>query len=115
MPMPLKQPPDSLLSHTFMGYLRDNLLLSLVGILQYGYEVQGYGSLERIDAYYGLTWVTPAITAAILWDAWRDQRGEQVPVVTAWTKGWGDVWKQMVTKQGLNITYSAQTTSITRS
>jgi hypothetical protein len=115
MPMPLEQPPDSLLSHTFMGYLSDNLLLSLVGMFQYGYEVQGYGSLESISAYYGLTWITPAITAAILWDAWRDEQSEQVPVVTAWTLGWGDVWKQMVEKQGLDITYLAHTTSITRS
>jgi hypothetical protein len=115
MPMPLNPPPDSLLSHTFMGYLRDRLMLSLVGILQYGYEVQGYGPLESISVYYGMTWITPAITAAILWDAWGDARGKQVPVVTAWTKGWGDVWKQMVEKQGLNITYSAETTSITRS
>jgi hypothetical protein len=115
MPMPLNQPPDSLLVHTFMSYLREYALLSLVGVLQYGYEVQGYGALESIPAYYGLTWITPAITAAILWDAWRDQQGEQVPVVTAWTRGWGDVWEQMVNKQNLNITYSAQTTSITRS
>jgi len=104
---------------TFLEFLKAHGLTALVGSLQYGYEVQGYGPLECIPAYYGLLWITPPITWTILLDALPDFIVELLglkkePVVTAWTKGWGDFWKQMVEKQNLQITYNAQTTSIVR-
>jgi len=104
-PMPSTPPSDYLLKQTFEEFLTDNGLRCMIGILQYGYEVQGYGSLKDIPAYYGLVWITPPIIWAIL-------RGW--PVVTAWSKGWGNVWEQTVKKLNLNITYLARTTSITR-
>ncbi len=115
MPMP-STPPAALKeafgTQTFVEFLEDHDMLGLVGMLQYGYEVQGYGPLHLIPAYYGLLWVTPAVTWAILSEALklRDK-----PVLTAWTKGWGDLWDQVVQKQGLNITFSAKVTSIVRS
>jgi hypothetical protein len=112
MPMPSTPPPDRLLQQTFKEFLSDHGLLPLVGLLQYGYEVQGYGPLKDIPAYYGLVWITPAITWTILMDALKLENN---PVVTAWSKGWGDVWDQMVKKLELKITLSAQTTSIKRS
>jgi hypothetical protein len=114
-PMPASA-PESLKGpfgqQTFEEFLQEHGLTAMVGSLQYGYEVQGYGSLSRIPAYYGLLWITPAITWTILADALEL---ENTPVVTAWTKGWGDLWKQIVQKQSLNITYGARTTSIVRS
>jgi hypothetical protein len=105
---------------TFLDFLRMHGLTALVGSLQYGYEVQGYGPLKCIPAYYGLLWITPPITWTILIDALPDFIVELLglkkePVVSAWTKGWGDLWKQMVEKQNLQITYNAQTTSVVRS
>lgn len=97
---------------TFEEFLSANGLRSLIGFLQYGYEVQGYGPLKDIPAYYGLVWITPAITWTILMDSLGV---ENTPVVTAWSKGWGNVWEQIVKNLNLNITYLAQTTSITRS
>jgi hypothetical protein len=111
MPMPSAPPPASLLTQTFYEFLSANGLLTLVGVLQYGYEVQGYGPLKDIPAYYGLAWITPAVTWTILFDALKLRN---TPVVTAWTKGWGNVWQQIVDTLKLNITYSAQTTTITR-
>jgi hypothetical protein len=115
-PMPRTSPKPELLAQTFENFLTTNGLRALIGILQYGYEVQGYGPLDKIPAYYGLLWITPAITWAALLNALRF---ENVPVVTAWSKGWGDVWKQIVEKMQANkppvkITFSAQTTKITR-
>jgi hypothetical protein len=80
-------------------------------MLQYGYEVQGYGPLKTIPAYYGLVWITPIITWTILAD---QLKFKNEPIVTAWTKGWGDVWREIVEKQGLQITYGVQTISIVR-
>ncbi len=122
-PMPAAK-PDSLDGpfgqQTFLDFLKAHGLTALVGSLQYGYEVQGYGPLKDIPAYYGLLWITPAVTWTILINAlplWIADilNLKQEPVVTAWTKGWGDVWKQMVDKQDLQITYNAQTTSVVRS
>lgn len=105
-PMPLKQPPlfSKLGSVPFEQFLYDNGLMAMVGLLQYGYSVQGYGSLKNAPAYYGMIWITPAVIAGIL-------VGEEV--VTVWSKGWGNVFDQM--KAGMKITYNAKTTKITRS
>ncbi len=114
LPMP-SNPPEALDqkfgNQKFIDFLRYHKLMSLAGMLEYGYEVQGYGRLTSIPAYYGLLWMTPAITWTILLD---QLKLEDKPVVTAWTKGWGDVWDQIVRKQGINITLNAKTTSITR-
>jgi hypothetical protein len=122
-PMPADR-PDSLDGpfgqQTFLDFLRAHGLTAMIGSLQYGYEVQGYGTLKDIPAYYGLLWITPPITWMILLDALPDFIVELLglkkePVVSAWTKGWGDVWKQMVEKQKLRITYDAQVRSVVRS
>ncbi len=114
-PMPTS-PPQLLQGpfgqQTFQEFLQEHGLTAMIGSLQYGYEVQGYGPLSQIPAYYGLLWITPAITWTILADALEL---EDTPVVSAWTEGWGDLWKQIVQKQGLKITYDARTTSIVRS
>jgi len=117
LPMPPQQPEafqQAFGTQTFLEFLEAHDLVSMVSMLQYGYEVQGYGPLKQISAYYGMVWITPAITWTILMDS-LDLEDE--PVVTAWTKGWGDLWQQVVEKLGLqkNITFLAQTTSITRS
>ncbi|HEY5707451.1 MAG TPA: hypothetical protein VIS96_17975 [Terrimicrobiaceae bacterium] len=112
--MPLEPPTDFLkeyASKTFLAFLEDHDLLALVGLLQYGYEVQGYGALRNIPAFYGLVWITPIVLKTILLDALKV---ENRPVVTAWTKGWGDLWDQIVKKENLNITYLAETKSIKR-
>ena len=112
MPSTPPMPPfASFLGKTFWQFLEDNDLLALVGVLQYGYELQGYGPVKDISAFYGLTWITPAVTWAILLDALGVV---DVPLVTAWTRGWGDMWTQLVEKKHLNITYCATVTSITR-
>lgn len=109
-PMPPK-PPMALLEKTFYQFLADNQMLSLVGMMEYIYSVQGYGVMKDIPAYYGLIWITPIVIQSILFDNFSP---ENVPVVTAWKKGWGDFWKQIVEKEELSITYLADIKSIKR-
>jgi hypothetical protein len=112
-PMP-SSPPQAFLeehaSRTFTEFLRYHKLEALTGILQYGYEVQGYGTLNTIPAFYGLVWITPPIIEAMIEDAFNFK----IPIVTAWSKGWGDLWTQIVVKEQLNITYSVKINSIIR-
>jgi hypothetical protein len=64
----------------------------LKGFMLYAYEVQGYGALARIRAYYGLVWITANIALP-----------GKTEGVTAWKKGWEDVWEQMVSRLNLNV------------
>jgi NAD(P)-binding Rossmann-like domain len=110
-PMPLK-PPTALFDRTLYQFLADNDLLSLVGLMEYIYEVQGYGTMTSIPAYYGLIWIPPIVIQTILFD---NLHVDNKPVVTAWKNGWGDVWGQIIAKEDLQITYLVETLSIARS
>ncbi|MEO1624285.1 MAG: NAD(P)-binding protein [Bacteroidota bacterium] len=142
-PMPGK-PVDEFLhlpyAAKFSKFLNHYGLNGLIGLLQYGYEVQGYGVLDKIPAYYGLVWINPPIIEAILENSLisaidalggavvkllgliekfipdpavknylqklieRIEAGEkkQIPIVTSWSEGWGDMWDQVVQKQELS-------------
>ncbi|MBO9556262.1 NAD(P)-binding protein [Cellulomonas sp.] len=105
--MPVSRPagdPYGIFSKTFAQYLDDNGMGALTGYLIYAYQVQGYGDLDKIPAYYGLVWVTPDM-------AWPF--GE-TSGVTAWAKGWEDVWDQMVAKRRLNIQLNTEVIAIRR-
>jgi hypothetical protein len=104
LPVPTTQPTNFDLTQTFDQFLQDRYLIALVGLLQYGYSVQGYGALKSAPAYYGMTWITPDNVDAII---------EEKTLVKVWEKGWGDVWRQL--KAGIKITCNATTTNITRS
>lgn len=94
--MPAKQPgnnPYGVFTKTFAQYLDDNHMGVLKGYLMYAYQVQGYGALDKIPAYYGLVWITPDI-------AWPFGAASGV---TAWQRGWEDVWDQLVRQLRLNI------------
>ena len=153
--MPATPPQAFLESHAdknFSEFLSFHGLNGMIGTLQYGYEVQGYGVLDKIPAYYGLVWINPPIIEAIIADAFiqladdfgitiedllkeilkiiksKDLREllewiingidkelpKPIPIVTAWTEGWGDIWNQIVEKEGLNIILNAKVSSIKR-
>ncbi|MEM1324803.1 MAG: NAD(P)-binding protein [Bacteroidota bacterium] len=68
-PMPSIAPKillDEHASKTFSEFLSHYGLKGMIGTLQYGYEVQGYGVLDKIPAYYGLVWINPPIIEAII-------------------------------------------------
>lgn len=139
-------------SQTYSSFLNYHNLKGMVGILQYGYEVQGYGILEKIPAYYGLVWITPPIIETMIINAFielADKFGisvedvlktiiqhipdgaiksiledivskidkdlpKQRPVVTAWSKGWGNLWTEIVQKEKLNILFKTEINAIRR-
>jgi hypothetical protein len=112
-PMP-RRPPEKFLkshaAHTFLDFLKYYQIGALIGLLQYGYSVQGYGNLANIPAYYGLVWVTPPVVEAIRYAFLHPESDK--PIVTAWSRGWGAIWDQM--QVGLNITFHATIHEIVR-
>ncbi|WP_368344484.1 FAD-dependent oxidoreductase [Pelagovum sp. HNIBRBA483] len=108
-PMPAEPPADFLRDYghkSFEQFLIENHMGVLLGIMQYAYSVQGYGTLNDIPAYYGLLWITPDIIA-------KAQAGDgKTTLITAWSRGWGDLWEQM--SAHLDITLNAETTHIRR-
>ena len=109
LPIPLTQPANfnQFGTQTLYDYLNQRGMSSLVGALQYGYSVQGYGALGQVSAFYGLIWIAPSVIQGMI-----DSGIFGTAVVTAWSKGWGDVFDQM--KAGMKITCNATTTNITR-
>ncbi len=95
LPMP-KTPPTDLeeLTDSYQNWLSDPdrllPLTGLIGVFDYLYSVQGYGPLADIPAYYGLVWISPVLAGLLVVEA-----AAKDPLITYWTKGWGDVWKQM--------------------
>jgi hypothetical protein len=105
--MPLKMPqgdPYGIFSKTFAQFLNDNEMGVFKGYLEYAYQIQGYGALDQIPAYYGLVWITPNMA----WP-WGKTAG-----VTAWRKGWEDVWEQMVIKLNLRLQLNTEVLAIAR-
>ena len=105
--MPLKMPegdPCGIFSKTFAQFLDDNEMGVFKGYFEYAYQVQGYGTLDEIPAYYGLVWITPNMAS---------QWGKTART-TAWRKGWEDVWDQMVIKLNMNLLLNTEVLAIAR-
>ena len=96
--------PYGIFTTSFEQFLDDYDMGVLKGFMLYAYEVQGYGALARIPAYYGLVW----ITADIAWPF------GPAPGVTGWKKGWEDVWEQMVSRLDLNVQLKVSNLKIVR-
>jgi len=79
---------------------------AMLGTLQYGYSVQGYGSTapgSTMPAFYLLMWITPGVLIVDIEDQILEKVKElcpkhlvpiihEKPIVTAFTRGWGTVW-----------------------
>ena len=105
--MPKTQPtgnPFGIFTTSFEKFLDDYDMGVLKGFMLYAYEVQGYGALAQIRAYYGLLWITPDIAYPI-----GPTKG-----VTAWKKGWENVWEQMVSRLDLNVQLEVSVLRIVR-
>ena len=130
--------PDELKEESDIGgmtigeFLEQKDFKVLIGTLQYAYSVQGYGSLEgKMPAWYLLTWITPQTMIPSLLNQLKGflklckASGvfrlfgllKQEPIVTALSKGWGDVWlqqKEQLNDQGVTIHYETKISSISR-
>lgn len=128
-PFPANQPSASTmktLTMTFHDWLDFHNLKSLVGFLQYGYCIQGYGSLTSIPVWYGLMWIQPDTVRQAIYDTLGKifskifhpgskfhEKGE----VFALKKGWGQVWDNMrpvLQANGVKFKWSADIKHIER-
>lgn len=90
-PMPRSNDLDwAQMQKPFGDYLIYNGMAALFGVMEYSYSIQGYGPLQRIPAYYGMVWISAALVAKMTWE---DIKGDNL--ITYWSLGWGDVWRQM--------------------
>lgn len=53
------------LNQSFLSWLEERELYALISYLHVGFSAQGYGNLETIPAFYGLTWVHPNFFGAL--------------------------------------------------
>jgi hypothetical protein len=64
--MPPEPSDFSRIDMTAYEFLRAHKLLALLGILRYSQQVQGYGKLETIPAFYMLWWTHPDLLQALV-------------------------------------------------
>ncbi|CAD7700836.1 unnamed protein product, partial [Ostreobium quekettii] len=83
------------------------------GLFTYMYEVQGYGDLEEIPAYYGMVWMTTEVIDGVLTSKLPKTR--QPDAVFAFSEGWLTLWNKMVEKDRLHIVKNVAISRITRS
>lgn len=112
LPPEQKRIKAEIFSNDIYSFLKKKKWLSLLGLLQFGYSLQGYGSTaegDTISAFYLLMWVTPDVlmtfihndVKAIIKKALKTIHinptwfKKDVPVVAALSKGWGDIWKNL--------------------
>ena len=128
-----------LMTIPFSEWLEHHSLTRLTGFLQYGYSVQGYGSLERVPAFYGFVWIPPSVLLNDAHDIIASALTHANPelfdklkrfakknfnldlgskgVVFALKKGWGQVWVNMrkyLVVKGVEFKWSAELERIER-
>lgn len=103
---------DDLLRISFEDFLVKYDMEALLALLTYVYEVQGYGTMKEITAYYGMVWITPEMVDGII-EANLPFTSRSAPV-TGLVKGWGYLWDQIVKKEKLNIVKNVDIKNITR-
>jgi NAD(P)-binding Rossmann-like domain len=107
---------NDLFHMSFEAFLRKHEMQSLIYTFTYSYEIQGYGTLSKVPAYYGLIWMTPSI----FWGAISTTLFERDPAKKGQTKlpsrGWLELWDQIVRKHDLlpMIKFQANISSIQR-
>jgi len=132
---------NEIFANDIYSFLKKKNMLSLLGLLQFGYSLQGYGSTSEGDsmsAFYLLMWVTPNLFMTFIHNDVKQiiKDGlkkvyidpfwfkKDVPVVAALSKGWGDVWKNLKTqldseytednRKKVTVKYEAKVTKIIR-
>ncbi|CAD7701525.1 unnamed protein product [Ostreobium quekettii] len=124
--MPLKKPErrrrlfvdddvyEDALCLRFMDFLCKHGMAALEAPFLYTYEVQGYGDIKRIPAYYGLAWITADLAEGII--------RSRLPIigdgesVFVYDKGWLRLWEKIVERHAdaMKVVLNANVLSITR-
>lgn len=100
---------------SFATYLDENKMSDLKSTFIYAYQVQGYGTIERIPAYYGLIWVNPGMLLGEVRQLFStDPDAKERGGVNVLTEGWLRLWEQMVAKEKLDIQFKTNIVKVKR-
>ncbi|CDF32180.1 unnamed protein product [Chondrus crispus] len=112
----LKKACRNVLNTTFGQFLDDNDMDELRSVFTYGYQVQGYGTLDVIPAYYGMVWMTPAVLTGNIRQLFNaDEAASQRGTVNVASKGWLTLWEKMVERDLKDkIVYNVAISSVDR-
>jgi len=110
--LPPKPKDWSRINMTAMEFLKQNGLEILEPVFLYSQQVQGYGILDKIPAFYLLWWHHPDTTNGSI----RAALGSDEIIVSLLKNGWQSLWKKMVAthKDEVNYVTGATVTSIKR-
>jgi len=114
-PFPPTPPLHSLMQQTFLEFLQTHGLDSLIPLLRYAHELQGYGNLSTIPAFYGLQWVVPDVVQTVLADGLlATLHLPQFTLVGIIERGWGSVWEKVIRDNELIIRTETEILSVVR-
>jgi len=115
-PFPSKPPDMALMRQTFLEFLRAHELDGVIPLITYAFELQGYGILSNIPAFYGLEWIAPEILETVLIDGVLAKlHMRQVTLIGIVDKGWISVWDKIVKEFNLKIRLNTTIHQIRRS
>jgi len=114
-----KKLPKKLMKKSYLEFLKEHDMAALTGLLQYGYEVQGYGNLNTISAFYCLMWMKSDNLERALVDNIRAAlHMEQEQLISIIDNGWGSVWdtivKDLKSNSGTELVLNAAVSKIDR-
>lgn len=112
----LKKACRNVFNTTFGKFLDDNDMDELRSVFTYGYQVQGYGTLDIIPAYYGMIWMTPAVLTGNIRQLFNpSEAASKRGTVNVASKGWLTLWEKIVERDLKDkIVYNANITNIER-
>jgi len=120
VPFPRYQPEEfkgAFGTQTFLEFLQANGFSSIIGILTYSYQAQGYGTLATIPAFYGLIWITPTLLHHMFIDAIGETllgNSYTSHTINYMKDVWSSVWTNIMEKNKFRVHYNAKISRIDR-
>jgi len=104
------QPADmKQIDMTFYEFLRRHDLHELLPLFTFIHEVQGYGPVRSVPAFYGLWWNSPEMMERLI-----SLKSVEEGATTMISSGFQSLWEAMARKHRLRIIFNCEVTSIER-
>ena len=109
--MPPRLSPESLarIDMSFGQFLEQHSMGSLTPLLAYGQTAQGYGSIEKVPAFWAMCWITPDLL-----DGYFSLSPNRLPRKAMFKIGWESMWDMTIKVNNLQIEYNTIIDGITR-
>jgi hypothetical protein len=99
---------------TAMAFLEKHGLTSLIGLLRYLQQAQGYGVLETVPAFYMLWWTNADLFEAIINETVRREQGQITMLSTGYEPLWASMAARHTAKHMLKVLTEARVTAVAR-